>query len=147
VTPPAGQFELDRFLAAQDADGTFERALGELRAGRKTSHWIWFVFPQLAGLGHSATSRAYAIGSLAEADAYARDPLLGARLTACARALLEHSDSGISAEQILGAIDAVKLRSSMTLFARAAPEQPLFAEVLEKYFGGVADPATDALLD
>jgi uncharacterized protein (DUF1810 family) len=147
VTPPAGQFELERFVAAQDAEGTFERALGELRAGRKTSHWIWFVFPQLAGLGHSATSRAYAIDSLAEAEAYARDPLLGARLTECARALLEHGDSATSAEQILGAIDAVKLRSSMTLFARAAPQQPLFEEVLEKYFGGVADPATKALLD
>jgi uncharacterized protein (DUF1810 family) len=147
VTPPTGRFELERFVAAQNADGTFERALGELRAGRKTSHWIWFVFPQLAGLGHSATSRAYAIGSLAEAAAYAHDPLLGARLAECARALLEHGDSGIGAEQILGAIDAVKLRSSMTLFARAAPDQPLFAEVLEKYFGGVADSATNALLD
>jgi uncharacterized protein (DUF1810 family) len=147
VTPPTDRFELERFVAAQNADGTFERALGELRAGRKTSHWIWFIFPQLAGLGHSTTSRAYAIGSLAEAEAYARDPLLGARLAECARALLEHGGSGNGAEQILGAIDAVKLRSSMTLFARAAPEQRLFGEVLEKYFGGVADPATDALLD
>lgn len=139
--------DLQRFVAAQDAGGMFERALGELRTGRKTSHWIWFVFPQLAGLGHSATSRAYAIHSLEEAAAYARDPLLGGRLLDCARALIEHRDSGRSAEQILGSIDAVKLRSSMTLFARAASEQEIFGQVLSVYFDGAPDPATEALLE
>jgi uncharacterized protein (DUF1810 family) len=140
----ADSFELQRFVDAQDEDATYERALAELRAARKTSHWIWFVFPQIAGLGHSATSRAYAIESLAEARAYLRHPVLGARLVECAGALVELG--GTSAEQILGQIDAIKLRSSMTLFARAAPEQEVFARVLRQYFDGATDPATDALL-
>lgn len=135
---------LARFEAAQDAGGSYERALAELRAGHKTSHWIWFVFPQIAGLGRSEMSQKYAISSLAEARAYVRHSLLGARLRECTRALLEHD--GVSAEQMLGSVDAMKFRSSMTLFARAAPEQELFRRALEKYFDGVADAATEARL-
>ncbi len=135
---------LARFRAAQEQGGTFERALAELRAGEKRSHWMWFVLPQLAGLGHSETSRRYALSSLAEARAYLEDPVLGARLRECAAALLEHD--GLTAEQILGGVDALKLRSCMTLFARAEPAEPLFAAVLDRYFDGVPDAATDALL-
>jgi uncharacterized protein (DUF1810 family) len=135
---------LARFEAAQDAGGSYERALAELRAGRKTSHWIWFVFPQIAGLGRSEMSQKYAISSLAEARAYVRHPLLGARLRECTCALLEHD--GVSAEHVLGSVDAMKFRSSMTLFARAAPEQELFGRALEKFFDGVADAATEARL-
>jgi uncharacterized protein (DUF1810 family) len=141
----AGQFDLRRFLKAQDEGGVYERALAELRAGRKTSHWMWFVFPQLAGLGRSATSRAYAIGSLEEAQAYLRDPLLGGRLLECAQVLSELRAR--SAEQVFGTVDARKLHSSVTLFARAEPEQPMFEHLLRQYFDGSADPATDALLD
>jgi uncharacterized protein (DUF1810 family) len=136
------QPDLQRFLDAQDAAGTYERALAELEAGRKTSHWIWFVFPQIAGLGQSEMSRRYAIHSLAEARAYAEHPVLGQRLRACAGALLRHRDR--SAEEILGGIDALKLRSSMTLFAHAAPAEPIFAAVLDAFCEGVADPETEA---
>jgi len=131
---------LQRFVAAQDQDGTYERALAELRAGRKASHWIWFVFPQIAGLGRSPMAQEYAIASLAEARAYLDHPLLGSRLRECAAALLPHA--GTPAAAILGGIDATKLRSSMTLFARAAPEEPLFGEVLDAFYDGEADPAT-----
>jgi uncharacterized protein (DUF1810 family) len=131
---------LQRFLAAQDQGGTYERALAELRAGRKTSHWMWFVFPQVAGLGHSPMAREYAIESLAEARAYLEHPVLGPRLRECAAALLPHA--GTPAAAILGGIDAIKLRSSMTLFARAAPEEPLFGEVLDAFYDGEADPET-----
>ena len=130
---------LRRFVEAQDEAGTYERALAELRAKRKTSHWMWFVFPQLAGLGQSAMSRTYAIDSPEEARAYVDHPLLGPRLVDCAEALLAHE--GRSAREIMGAVDAVKLRSSMTLFARAAPEQPVFGRVLDRYFEGAPDPA------
>lgn len=116
----------------------------ELRAGRKTSHWIWFVFPQVAGLGGNEMSRAYAIGSLAEAQAYLDHPLLGPHLLECASALLA-LDSG-TAREALGEIDAVKLRSSMTLFAHAAPGEPLFREVLERYYDGSEDPETERRL-
>jgi uncharacterized protein (DUF1810 family) len=136
--------ELERFRLAQDAGGTYQRALAELRAGRKRSHWMWFVFPQLAGLGQSETSRRYAISSLDEARDYLADPVLGVRLRDCAAALLEHD--GLSAELMLGAIDAVKLRSSMTLFARADPAEALFALVLKRFYGGEEDAATVALL-
>jgi uncharacterized protein (DUF1810 family) len=136
--------ELERFRSAQDAADTYEHALAELRVGRKRSHWMWFVFPQLAGLGQSETSRRYAISSLGEARDYLADAVLGARLRECAGALLEHEDLG--AERILGAIDAVKLRSSMTLFARADPGEPLFTLVLERFYGGEEDAATVALL-
>ncbi|HMI82297.1 MAG TPA: DUF1810 domain-containing protein [Solirubrobacterales bacterium] len=132
--------DLERFVATQDEDGTYGRALAELRAGRKTSHWMWFVFPQIAGLGQSEMSRRYAISSLEEARAYLAHPVLGPRLVECAHALLGHDDR--SAQEILGAIDAIKLRSSMTLFARADPGEPVFAQVLERYFDGEADEAT-----
>jgi len=133
------QYDLQRFVDAQDRGGTYERALAELRAGRKSSHWMWFVFPQRAGLGLSEMSRTYAIGSPEEARAYVEDPVLGPRLVACAEALLGHEDR--SAREIIGEIDAVKLRSSMTLFARAAPEQPVFERVLDRYYEGEPDPA------
>ncbi len=132
-------YDLQRFLDAQNRGGTYQRALAELRAGRKSSHWMWFVFPQRAGLGLSEMSRAYAIASPAEARSYVEHPVLGPRLVECAAALLGHE--GRSAPEIMGEIDAVKLRSSMTLFARAAPEQPVFEQVLRRYFDGNADPA------
>jgi uncharacterized protein (DUF1810 family) len=137
-------FELERFVAAQDHGGTYDAAVAELRAGRKRSHWMWFVFPQIAGLGQSPISRRYAISSLAEARAYLAHPTLGPRLTECARVV---RDLGApSAEDVFGGIDAMKLRSSMTLFARADPENPVFEEVLEAYFDGVADGVTERLL-
>src|ERR1700757_3448214 len=108
-------YDLQRFVAAQDSGGTYEQARAELRSGRKRSHWMWFVFPQIAGLGQSPTSRRYAISSLDEARAYLAHPVLGARLLDCARIVGELDDR--SAEEIFGAIDAMKLRSSMTLFA------------------------------
>jgi uncharacterized protein (DUF1810 family) len=135
--------DLERFLKAQD--GVHDEALGEIRAGRKTSHWMWFVFPQLAGLGRSETSRIYAIADLDEALAYLAHPVLGARLREAARATLE-APAGLSASRIFGEIDAVKLCSSMTLFARAAPDEAVFIEVLERYFGGEPDPRTLELL-
>ena len=134
--------DLERFVDAQA--GTYERALAELRAGRKTSHWMWWVFPQVAGLGMSDTSQAYAITDLAEARAYAGHEVLGPRLRECCRALLELED--VSAERVLGSIDAMKLRSSMTLFERADPAATSFAAVLERYFGGVRDELTLELL-
>ena len=139
-------YRLQRFVTAQDTDSTYERARAELLAGRKTSHWMWFVFPQVAGLGQSEMSRRYAITSLDEARAYLDHPVLGPRLRECAAALLSHS--GKSASEILGEIDAVKLRSSMTLFARAANPQDaaVFEQVLARYFDGEDDPATERLL-
>jgi len=137
-------YNLERFVAAQDAGLTFERATAELRQGRKTSHWMWFVFPQIAGLGQSHASRMYAIGSLAEARAYLAHPVLGPRLTECAEIVCGIQDR--TAEQIFGGIDAMKLRSSATLFARADPGPPVFQRVLDQYFGGVADPATERLI-
>ena len=137
-------YNLERFVEAQDQDGAFESALCELRAGCKQGHWIWFVFPQVAGLGQSATSRYFAVSSLAEARAYMRHRVLGPRLIESADALL--SIEGRTAEQILGGIDAVKLRSSMTLFSRAAPDETVFSQLLERYFGGEGDPATDERL-
>jgi uncharacterized protein (DUF1810 family) len=137
-------YRLERFVAAQDAGGTYDQALAELRRGRKTSHWMWFVFPQVAGLGQSPTSRRYAISGLAEAQAYVRHPVLGPRLAAAARVLTERP--GGDAAEIFGGLDAQKLRSSMTLFSRADPDEPLFGQVLSQYFGGQEDPATDRLL-
>ena len=135
-------YDLQRFVAAQDAGGTYDRAAAELRSGRKTSHWMWFVFPQIAGLGFSPTSQKYAITSLAEARAYLKHPVLGPRLTESAAILT--GQQGRSAEQIFGDPDAQKLRSSMTLFMyAAAPGEPLFRLVLEQYFGGAPDPATE----
>ena len=137
-------YDLERFVAAQDAGGTFGRAVAELRAGRKVSHWMWFVFPQIAGLGRSAMAREFAISSLVEAQAYLRHPVLGPRLAAAAEVLT--GVAGRSAEQIFGGLDAQKLRSSMTLFHRADPAEPVFAQVLSQYFDGQPDPATDRLL-
>ena len=135
---------LERFVRAQDEGGTYLTALAELRRGRKVSHWMWFVFPQLAGLGRSSTAQYYALGSLAEAQAYVAHPVLGPRLVEAAEALVGLADT--SAEAVLGSVDALKLRSSMTLFARAAPDEPVFAAVLDRYFDGQPDAATDRLL-
>lgn len=135
---------MERFVEAQEARGTYESAQRELRAGHKTSHWMWFVFPQLAGLGFSAMAQAYALASLDEAREYLAHPVLGPRLRACAAALLTHPDH--SAEEILGGVDALKLRSSMTLFARAAPDEPAFAAVLATFYAGEPDERTEALL-
>jgi uncharacterized protein (DUF1810 family) len=140
-----GRPSLQRFLDAQKQGDVYGRALAELREGRKTSHWMWFVFPQIAGLGHSEMSQRYAIASLGEARAYLDDPVLGPRLLECCQALLSHQ--GQSAAQILGGIDAIKLRSSMTLFARANPQAEVFQKVLDRYFDGEADAATDARLE
>jgi uncharacterized protein (DUF1810 family) len=137
----ADPYGLERFVAAQSAGGTYEHALAELRRGTKTSHWMWFVFPQIAGLGQSPTSRRYAISSLDEARAYLEHPVLGPRMLECAGAV--SATQGRSAAQIFGAVDARKLRSSMTLFLRAGPEEPVFQRVLDRYFDGVADAATD----
>ena len=137
-------YDLARFVAAQDAGGTYEDAVAELRRGRKTSHWMWFVFPQIAGLGHSPTSRMYAITSAAEASAYLAHPVLGPRLIECAAIVA--GLPGRSAEQIFGGIDAQKLRSSVTLFLHAAPAEQVFRQVLDQYFGGVPDPATEQRL-
>ncbi len=153
--PPAGfdsswganydpRMDLARFVSAQDAGGVYERALSEMRSGHKTSHWMWFVFPQAAGLGQSEMSRRYAISSYEDAVAYTRHPVLGPRLIECARTLDEIHRR--SAEQIFGQVDAQKLHSSMTLFLRAAPQEPAFGRVLDRYFAGVPDRATDQLL-
>lgn len=138
----ADPYDLQRFVAAQDAGGTYQRAVAELGRGRKESHWMWFVFPQIAGLGHSPAARHYAISSLDEARAYLAHPVLGQRLTECAG--LVAGITGRTAEQVFGGIDALKLRSCMTLFRHAAPEEQVFRAVLEQYFGGNADPATEA---
>jgi uncharacterized protein (DUF1810 family) len=137
-------YGLDRFVTAQDAGGTYHRAAAELRRGSKTSHWMWFVFPQIAGLGQSPTSRRFAISSLDEARAYLAHPVLGPRLIECADIVAQ--TPGRTAEQIFGELDAQKLHSSVTLFRRADPGQPVFAQVLDRYFDGLADPATDRLL-
>ncbi|MGY1745586.1 DUF1810 domain-containing protein [Blastococcus sp. SYSU D00695] len=137
-------WELQRFVDAQDAAGTYERALAELRSGAKRTHWMWFVFPQVAGLGRSPTAQRYAVSGLAEARAYLAHPVLGPRLVEAARALT--GLAGRSAEQVLGPVDAVKLRSSMTLFAAAAPDEPVFRAVLDRCFGGAEDEATTARL-
>ena len=135
-------YDLGRFADAQE--GIYPGILEELRAGRKETHWIWFIFPQIAGLGRSWISQHYAIASLDEARAYLADPVLGARLRECAGLLL--ATQGRTAEEIFGSLDALKVRSCMTLFLRAAPDEPLFQQVLNRYFGGVADPLTDARL-
>ena len=132
--------DLERFVTAQDSGGMYRRAVAELRRGRKTSHWMWFIFPQIAGLGRSATAQTYAISNLAEAQAYLAHPVLGPRLVECTEILASHR--GLSAEQIFGGIDAIKLRSSMTLFARADPDQAIFRQVIDQYFAG-PDPETD----
>lgn len=134
--------DLERFVIAQAH--VYDGALEELRRGRKTGHWIWFIFPQIGGLGSSEMSQRFAISSLDEARAYLAHPELGARLRACAATLVATENR--TAEDIFGALDAMKVRSSMTLFHRAAPDEPLFAEVLARFYGGVPDARTDALL-
>jgi len=137
-------FDLQRFVAAQDQGGTYDAAMAELRAGRKRSHWMWFVFPQIAGLGQSPISRRFAISSLEEARAYLAHPVLGPRLTEAARVVSELK--GVGAQDVFGGIDALKLRSSMTLFMRADPGNEVFKAVLDSYFGGVPDEVTERLL-
>ena len=135
-------FDLNRFLLAQD--DTYDRALAELRAGRKTSHWMWYVFPQIDGLGHSQTARFFAVKSLAEARAYLAHPVLGKRLRECAAAVL--SVSGRTASEIFGSPDDIKFRSSMTLFERAEPDCDLFSDALDRFFEGRRDRLTLELL-
>jgi uncharacterized protein (DUF1810 family) len=136
--------DLARFVEAQDAGGTYDAALRELRAGRKESHWMWFVFPQVEGLGRSSTAQHFGVRGLTEARAYVAHPVLGPRLVEAARALVDQpSDNPVA---VLGSIDAMKLRSSMSLFAAADPDQPVYGAVLDKFFGGEQDPATLARL-
>jgi len=137
-------YELARFVVAQDAHGLYDQVTRELRAGTKASHWMWFVFPQITGLGQSSVSRRYAISGLAEARAYLAHPVLGPRLAECSTIVAALANR--TAEQIFGSIDALKLRSSMTLFMHAAPDEPVFRRVLELYFGGKPDPATEQRL-
>lgn len=134
--------ELNRFVAAQDRGRTYEAALGELRSGRKRSHWMWFVFPQVAGLGRSDTARFYALSGLDEAREYLAHPDLGPRLIECVNALL--SLPGSDPVAVMGGTDAQKLRSSMTLFVHAAgeTERATFKAVLDKYFKGTEDEDT-----
>jgi uncharacterized protein (DUF1810 family) len=135
-------FALERFVSAQDP--VIDNVRAELRAGRKQSHWMWFVFPQIAGLGRSPTTVHYALTSLDEARAYLAHPVLGERLRACTQLVLDVE--GKIAHDIFGSPDDLKFHSSMTLFAHAAPSEPLFDRALEKYFDGRADTATLALL-
>jgi uncharacterized protein (DUF1810 family) len=138
----ADPYNLVRFLREQR--GMHEAALREIRGGAKTGHWIWYEFPQVAGLGRSGMSRAFAISGLDEARAYLAHPVLRDRLVELCRALLIHR--GRAPELILGSIDALKVRSSMTLFHRADPAEPVFREVLDAFYGGVPDPRTDELV-
>jgi len=138
-------FSLIRFENAQSESGIYERAVLELRAGRKRSHWMWFVFPQLQGLGRSPMSQTYAISSLAEARAYLQHPVLGVRLIECTRVLAELPAT--SAQDVFGVTDATKLRSSMTLFARVCSEDSVFHVVLARYFDGQLDVNTQARLE
>jgi uncharacterized protein (DUF1810 family) len=135
--------DLSRFIAAQR--DVYEDALAELKAGRKRTHWMWFVFPQIAGLGRSETARYYALASAAEARAYLDDPALGTRLRDCTAAVLAHRDRG--AEAVFGPVDALKFRSSMTLFEAIADDAALFAAALDAFYEGVRDPATLAILE
>lgn len=141
-------YRLERFVVAQNQNGTYDRAVEELRAGQKKSHWMWFVFPQIAGLGHSAMSIEYAISSLGEAGAYLQHAVLGPRLFECAALVLQVQAQmpGLDAQDIFGDIDAQKFHSSMTLFLRAAPDERLFVQVLDQFFGGRPDRATDERL-
>ena len=135
---------LDRFVEAQDP--IYASVVAELRAGRKRTHCMWFVFPQFTGLGMSATSRHYALTSLEEARQYVAHPVLGPRLEECCSALLA-LDAGVSAVDVFGSVDAMKLRSSMTLFARASAGSPIFASVLDRFYGGAADARTETLIE
>ena len=132
------RYDLQRFVDAQTS--VFDNALLELKSGRKRSHWMWFIFPQLEGLGHSDMARRYGISGTQEALAYLQHPELGPRLEQCSRALLQWP--GRSATAILGSPDDLKLKSSMTLFAIAAPDEPVFQEVIDVFFSGQPDTAT-----
>ena len=138
----ADPFDLQRFVDAQDP--VWDRVQAELRRGRKSSHWMWFVFPQVAGLGSSPTARAYAVSGLDEARAYLAHPVLGPRLREAAE--LAAAVPAGTASEVFGYPDDLKLRSSMTLFARAAPDETVFADVLDRYFDGAPDPRTLELL-
>ena len=138
------RFGLERFVAAQDRAQTYRQALSELRHGHKRGHWIWLVFPQLAGLGSSSMSERYAIRSLDEACAYLQHPILGERLVQCAEVLL--GLDGDDPAAVMGTIDALKLRSSMTLFASAPDANPVFERVLARYYQGQPDSASMRLL-
>jgi uncharacterized protein (DUF1810 family) len=138
----ADRYDLKRFVEAQASD--HERALAEIRSGRKRSHWMWYIFPQIDGLGFSSMSRRYAIKSLAEAEAYLNHPVLGPRLKECAEAALQIE--GRSAREIFGSPDDMKLRSCATLCARVSPPGSVFEELLEKYFAGEPDEKTVRLL-
>lgn len=135
-------YDLQRFVTAQDP--VLPQVRAELAAGAKASHWMWFVFPQLRALGRSATAQYYGLASRAEALAYWRHPQLGTRLKDCTALVLGVEER--TAHQIFGGIDELKFRSCMTLFAQVAPEEPVFGQALQKYFGGVADPKTLELL-
>jgi uncharacterized protein (DUF1810 family) len=137
-------FDLERFVDAQDAGDNYEHALRELGQGRKETHWMWFVFPQLRDLGQSPTAQRFGISTMEEADAYLRHPILGTRLLECTDLVAQIE--GRSARDIFGSMDEMKLRSSMTLFSRADPNEPLFLAVLERYFDGAPDKATELLL-
>lgn len=136
------QHHLERFVRAQD--GVHDTALAELRNGRKSSHWMWFVFPQLAGLGRSVIAQQFALDDLAEARAYLAHPVLGPRLLAASEAAA--SAPARSADDLLGGVDALKLRSSMTLFALAARDPAPFRSVLDRWYDGTEDPVTRRLL-
>ena len=138
-------FDLRRFVQAQ-SNGLYEQALEELRRGRKDSHWMWFVFPQLRGLGQSTTAHRYGITGLAEARAYLEHPLLGPRLRECARTLLDLDAARGTALDIFGGVDAMKLRSSLTLFSIAAGPGSDYERLIDKYCGGDRDELTVALL-
>jgi uncharacterized protein (DUF1810 family) len=138
----ADSFQLQKFVDAQDAGGTFAAAAQELRAGQKRSHWMWFVFPQLVGLGHSAMAHRYALSGLAEARAYLQHPVLGARLRETVDILLQ---SGLTDPvAIFGSVDSQKLQSSMTLFLQAAPADLRFQKVIDQFFDGTTDDQTEA---
>jgi uncharacterized protein (DUF1810 family) len=142
MTSGEDPYDLRRFVVAQDR--VYASVLDELRRGEKRGHWMWFVFPQVKGLGSSATSQAFGIASWAESRAYAAHPVLGARLRECTRLVL--GVEGRSIEDILGHPDDLKFRSSMTLFERAVDDPALFTEALRKYCGGLPDPATLRIL-
>jgi uncharacterized protein (DUF1810 family) len=139
----ADPYSLTRFLQAQERD--YDRAMSEIRSGRKRSHWMWYVFPQFDGLGFSSTSRQYAIKSVAEAEAYLRHPILGPRLLESVQAMLDLEDR--SARDVFGWPDDMKLRSCATLFACVSPAGSVFEQVLDKYFGGERDDKTLSLLE
>jgi len=141
-TSPADVFNLQRFVDAQAP--VYETVVAELRAGAKRSHWIWFIFPQLAGLGRSPTAARFALSSLAEAQAYLGHDVLGPRLRECTHLVTSTEDRSV--DDIFGWPDNLKVRSSMTLFARATPDNADFLHLLEKFYGGEEDPATVALL-